>query len=174
MSTATGNIVSVEVLATFFKKDVRTIQYWATDLGMPKIGRGEYDFLECCQWRIGYLEKEIEKLKLGDETLYKLEQEGAQLTNQMRKVKLMKELQRVIDKDLANIAWANEVTSFRASLESLEYNLVMALHNLHDEEKKRELIKKYIREIKNQLGTELRFNEPEDILEIDNESGDGG
>lgn len=169
MSATARNIVSVEVLATFFKKDVRTIQYWVTELGMPKVGRGEYDFIECCQWRIEYLEKEIEKLKLGDETLYRLEQEGAQLTNQMRKVKLMKELQHVIDKDLANIAWANEVTSFRSALESLEYNLIMALHNLHDEDKKRELIKKHIREIKNQLGSELRFKEPEEILEVDNE-----
>ncbi len=171
MSTTTGNIVSVEVLAKFFKKDVRTIQYWASELGMPKLGRGEYDFVECCQWRNEYLEKEIEKLKLGDETLYKLEQEGAQLTNQMRKVKLMKELQRVVDRDLANIAWANEITSLRSSLDALEYNLTMALKNLHDEEKKRELIKKNIREIKNQLGNELRFNEPDEIVEVDNDEG---
>lgn len=169
MSATAGNIVTVEMLASFFKKDVRTIQYWASDLGMPKIGRGEYDFIECCRWRLEYLEKEIEKLKLGDETLYKLEQEGAQLTNQIRKVKLMKELNRVIDKDLANIAWANEVTSFRASLDALEYSLTMVLQNLHDEDKKKELIKKHIREIKNQLGSELRFNEPDEIIESDEE-----
>ena len=171
MSTATGNIVSVEVLAQFFKKDVRTIQYWVSELGMPKIGRGEYDFIECCQWRIEYLDKEIEKLKLGDETLYRLEQEGAQLTNQMRKVKLWKELNSVVDRDLANIAWSNEITSLRSALDSLEYSLIMVLSNLYDEDKKKELIKKHIREIKNQLGTELRFNEPDEIIANDDEAG---
>jgi hypothetical protein len=158
-----SNIVSVEVLAQFFEKEVRTVQLWASEFGMPKVERGQYDFLECTKWRIKYLEKEIEKLKLGDETLYKLERDGAFITNQMRKVKLMKELKKLVELDLVNIAWANEVVAFRASLNALEYSLITSLQNLHDENKKREIIKKKIRGIKEQLGGELRISESDEI-----------
>lgn len=62
-----ANIVDVNFLAKFFRKDVRTIQNYAKK-GMPREGKGQYDFNKCCDWYIKHLEAELLAAKHGDET----------------------------------------------------------------------------------------------------------
>jgi len=52
-------------IAMLFAVEPRTITKWVNELGMPKIGRGQYNLAECVQWRCNYLEKKITALENG-------------------------------------------------------------------------------------------------------------
>ncbi len=167
MNSVTGNIVDVNILAQFLEVEPRTIQNWVSNYGAPKTARGEYDILEFVKWRIKYLERENEKLKMGDETLYKLEQEDKKVVTAFRKIKLMKELKKLVDIDLANDAYAKDMIAFKSEIENLRAYVNVSL-GLSDE-LKAEANKKFD-EILTRLGTELKINdEPEEeiINEVD-------
>jgi hypothetical protein len=53
--------------AQVFAVEPRTITKWCNELGMPKVGRGEYDLLQVVQWRCNYLEKKIREAEAGGE-----------------------------------------------------------------------------------------------------------
>lgn len=61
------NIVDVNFIAKFLRKDIRTIQNYAKK-GMPREGKGQYDFIKVCDWYIKHLEAELLAAKRGDET----------------------------------------------------------------------------------------------------------
>jgi hypothetical protein len=116
---AEANIVDVEFLAKFFSKDVRTIQLWSKDLGMPKEDRGKYDFIKVVRWRINFLEDKIEELEKGDATLYKLKQEYQQMMNEEKKMKIEKMREGLIDAVLVKLAWISEVKIISRSIDAL-------------------------------------------------------
>lgn len=57
--------INHQQIAMVFAVEPRTITKWCNDLGMPKSGRGQYNLVECVQWRCGYLEKKIKTLTEG-------------------------------------------------------------------------------------------------------------
>lgn len=92
-------LVDTDFLARFFDKDMRTIQLWAKLEGMPKEDRGQYDFVKCAKWRIDKLEKEIDELKKGDVTLYKLQQEYQKLRNEEKALDLEVKKKNLLDRE---------------------------------------------------------------------------
>lgn len=167
MINLSGNIVDVAVLAEFLELTPRRIQQFVSELGAPRLERGEYDFVQFVKWYITHLRNENEKLKMGDETLYKLEQEDKKVVTAFRKIKLMKELKKLIDIDMANDAYARDMIAFKSEIENFRAFVNVSM-GLTDEQK--ENINKKIDEILTRLGTELKLNEePEDDMpeEID-------
>ncbi len=164
MSSISGNIVDVNVLAEYLELTPRRIQQFVTDLGAPRLERGEYDFVQFVKWYITHLRNENEKLKMGDETLYKLEQEDKKVVTAFRKIKLMKELKKVVDMDLVNDAYAKDMIAFKSEIENFRAYANVSL-GLSDEQKTN--TNKKIDEILTRLGTELRLEEEsdEDIIE---------
>ena len=66
-------------------------------------------------------------MKLGDETLYKLEQEDKKWVTLARKVAVMQKMRHLIDRNIINIAWTNEVVAFNGGLTNLENDLGLTL-----------------------------------------------
>ena len=57
--------INHQQIAMVFAVEPRTVTKWCNELGMPKSGRGQYNLVECVQWRCGYLEKKIKTLTEG-------------------------------------------------------------------------------------------------------------
>lgn len=60
----TGRVTHQQI-AMVFGVEPRTISNWTKDLGLPKYARGQYNLVECVQWRCNYLEKKIKTLTEG-------------------------------------------------------------------------------------------------------------
>jgi len=147
-----NNLVSVEVLAKFFERDVRTVQLWANE-GMPKEARGEYDFLKCVKWRIAKLEEENNILRNSmDEKLHALKVEGQKISNMNNSLKLRRLLGELISFEAAKIAWLNETTLLRKNILALIPKLTTALDNVNERSKRQLIIAELIYETLNMLG----------------------
>lgn len=160
-------IVDVETLADYFGCTPRNIQLWVSDHGAPKMERGEYDLDEFIKWYIEHIKRENEKLKMGDATLYKLEQEDKRIITMFRKIKLMKELKNLVDIDLVSDAYARDMIAFKSEIENFRAYIKTSV-GLTDDQK--DSINKKIDEILIRLGTELKLDEnvDEDLVdEID-------
>ena len=172
MINLSDKIVDVETLAEYLDLSVRRIQQLVSDLGAPKpLERGEYDFIPFVKWYIGHLRNENEKLKMGDETLYKLEQEDKKVVTAARKLKFIKDLKQIVHVDLVNDAYSRDMIAFRSEIENFRAYVNMSL-GLDDEQKIN--ANKKIDEILTRLGTELNMEEEpdENILETIDENGE--
>jgi len=167
MTTITGNIVDVNFMAEFLELTPRRVQQLCSDLGAPKLERGEYDFVAFVKWYITHLRNENEKLKLGDETLYKLEQEDKKWVTLARKVAVMQKMRHLIDRNIINIAWTNEVVAFNGCLTNLENDLGLTLELSLDQ---KQILKKKINDIRNQLANALNIEDVEELEEIENDN----
>lgn len=160
-------IISVEELADFFNRDVRTVQLWAKNEGMPKNARGEYDILKCAQWKIRNLEEENEILRnSGDEKLYALKSEGQKIANKERELKLRKALKELVDVESVRIAWLGEMKIFSKALKALINKLSAALDGVEDREQRREIIERLVREVMTMIG-ELKITDTVEGDELD-------
>ena len=147
MSETQKNIVDVNALAEFFEVEPRTIQYWADD-GMPRVKKGEYNFLECVKWRIRYLEKEKEELgREADKALNELKKEGQGIMNQFRKIRLMKELGEIIPREDVKIAWLTELSILKQNFNGTPNRLSVSLDGVTDKNERFEIIRKEIEEV---------------------------
>ncbi len=147
------NLVSVEVLAEFFGKDVRTIQLWAKNEGLPKEERGKYDFIPCVQWYISKLEKEIERLKLGDETVYELERQNKKLSIQKKQMEISQ-----LEKTLISLPEIEELlvdmaTVFASGLQTLKSKLAPKLVGLEDMKTIQNIIEEETNNLRQKIGT---------------------
>jgi hypothetical protein len=52
-------IVGVDRIAQEFGISERSVQKLVIEEEMPRISRGEYDLLKCCQWYLRYLHRQI-------------------------------------------------------------------------------------------------------------------
>ena len=163
------NIVGVAVLANLFGVTERTVQNYSDEEKelhpMPKLGRGQYDFVACTQWFINKLKRDIQKLEQGDETLYKLQQDGQLLTNKDKAVKLLKSLNQLVLIDDVKEKWLSEIIIFKKSLNALKYKLAIELEGINDKDERFRIISTDVDDISNQLA-ELDL-EKEDIDEDD-------
>ena len=112
-------IVTIKYLAEFFERDERTIHQWVAELGAPKEDRGAYNFVHFVRWRLKKLEADLQKEKLGDETLYELQKEQTRLNNNMKQIKLAQLERQVIQTELVQAAWLTEVKMWVRSLDAL-------------------------------------------------------
>ena len=111
-------IVSVDILADFFDRDIRTVQLWAENAGMPKLAKGKYDLNECAKWRLQKLEEEIETLgNSGDKDHLALKKEGQRLSNMEREFRFKKLIGGLVDSEAVHIAWAKETKIYNEALE---------------------------------------------------------
>lgn len=160
-----NNIVNVEFLAQFFKKDVRTIQLWSqisedNKNPMPKIERGKYDFIECVRWRIERLEEQLYIAEnSGDEKLHGLKVEGQRISNKERMLKLRKMMMELVPYDSARLAWLNETTIFRKNLLAVVPKICTAMESLAPGHttKIRQMVSEHIHDVLFGLG-ELRVD----------------
>jgi hypothetical protein len=52
-------IVGVDRIAQEFGISERSVQKLVIEEGLPRISRGEYDLLKCCQWYLRYLHTKV-------------------------------------------------------------------------------------------------------------------
>ncbi|OGU58288.1 MAG: hypothetical protein A2V66_03615 [Ignavibacteria bacterium RBG_13_36_8] len=122
------NIVDVHFLSEFFGMDVRTIQNWAdkdkTYPNMPRLKKGEYDFLKCVKWRLQFLERENKKIKAaGEEKLVDIELQKEIKKDKLEDIKLKKELQQLVDRKMTLIAISNVFKIINHYMESCRHEL---------------------------------------------------
>jgi hypothetical protein len=122
-------LVTTGDLAEFFGCDVRTIQIWAADeeIGMPKMERDKYDFIQVMKWKIRFLEHKNFELQQGGERLATLKMREQELKNKRAEIELKKSLGKVIEKKPALIAWSNQVNVVKSQVNSLRYELIVGL-----------------------------------------------
>jgi len=126
------NLVTVGVIADFFGKDIRTIQSWAKNDGLPKEEYGKYDFISCVQWYIQKLEKDIERLKLGDETVYELERQNKKLSIQKKQMEINQMQGELISLSEIKELLIDIATVFASGLQTLKSKLAPKLVGLTD------------------------------------------
>ena len=131
-------LVTTGDLAEFFGCTERNIQDWAADeeIGMPKIDRDKYDFIQVMKWRIKFLEHKNFELQSGGERLSALKMREQELKNKRAEIELKRSLGKVIEKKPALIAWSNQINVVKSQINSLRYELVVGLE-LNDEKTKK-------------------------------------
>lgn len=168
-----NNLVDVNTLADLFNKDVRTIQLWASEQGMPKEGRGKYNLFNCIRWYVKYTDDKIVMLESsGDEKLHGLRMDGQHLANKEKSLKLRRLMGELVPVDAVRIAWVGEATIFRKALNAMGNKLNAQLDGITDKYKRLEIITREIREVLNMIG-DLKINEDtEDTIldELEEES----
>lgn len=122
-------IVTTGDLAEFFGCDDRTIQLWAADeeLGMPKLDRDKYDFIQVMKWRIRFLEHKIFESQQGGEKLANLKMREQELKNKRAEIELKRSLGKVIEKKPTLIVWSNQINVVKSQVNSLRYELIVGL-----------------------------------------------
>ena len=146
-------MVSVNILADFFDRDIRTVQLWAEKDGMPKLAKGRYDLNECAKWRLQKLEEEIESLEdSGDKDHLALKKEGQRLSNMEREFKVKKLIGGLVDSEAVRIAWAKETKIYHEALKVLKIKLINALEEVTDRSKRQEIITREVNEAASILG----------------------
>ncbi|MHB1051345.1 MAG: hypothetical protein ACYC09_14800 [Bacteroidota bacterium] len=140
-------------VALVFAVEPRTVTKWVNDLGMPKVGRGEYDLVQCVQWRCNYLEKKIREAEAGGAeglsakhriniaTARKKENE---LALQERSLVNIEEVMPVIDKTL---------DIFRMKALTFSKRVAPALEGMESNAEREAILKENIHELLNDLTT---------------------
>ena len=169
MITLSKRIVDVETLADFFGCTERNIQLWCSDLGAPKLERGQYDFDAFVKWRLKYLDEQIEIEKQGGQEKYILEAEGQRLTNIERAQRILIKQKKLIDFDLVRQAYVNDASAFRLGLDKLVFRIEEIFKTINDPQKMRKKIHAEIIDLRQRLGTELKVTE-DDFLEEETDS----
>jgi len=154
-------IVDIKEVAQYFGKTERTIQLWAQD-GMPKDGRNQYNLVECAKWRIEILEEKVKDLESGDDELMKYKRENEKLMVQQRKVKLFREMNRLVPLNAMKLAWETQAINFIRILESSELALKGELRDLVGSDEVDEILKKAfikVRELTSKLNLDIEIEE---------------
>lgn len=94
--------VNVEYLSKLFGVDIRTVQLYAKNNGLPKDERGEYPLVECLLWYIKKLENNIADLQ-KENPLAVVRQEAIELNNQKKRLELEKQLGNLLDRELVTM-----------------------------------------------------------------------
>lgn len=162
MADNNGNIVDVQTLALFFEVDERTIQNWVKDNGAPRLERGEYDFLQFVKWRLNFLSNEIKVLQAGGDRKYTLETEKLAISNKRDMIKLKLLTKELVPIDLIRNAYIGDAIAYKTALDALKNKLFVILQL--DDKQRRDVTKEFD-ETKEQIGTELRISEKEEIEE---------
>lgn len=157
--------VSVEKIAEFFGREVRTIQLWVKEEGMPREARGVYDLLEVCKWRIKKLDAYIDFLKQGGDTkLSDLQKEQIRLNNEIKTIKLAQMQGKVVDIDQVHAAWLMEVKMWTRSLEALPVQITNLIGGDRNTMAK---INKLVMQIREQIASApLDLNGEDDLEEL--------
>jgi hypothetical protein len=161
-------LVSVEYLASFFNRDIRTVQLWAKNDGMPKEEHGVYDLTACAKWKIAELLEEVEIIKAsGDKKTHAVKLETQMIMNQEKKLKYLKTLGTLVNYDDVRIAWVGETKVFRKALNAMVPKLESALEGVTDKSRRRQIIQDKVKEVLNQISENLKIEtESEDPEEL--------
>lgn len=146
--------VSTKYLAEFWGVTSRTVQNYASDkeeIPLPKLKMDEYDFAEACKWMYERQNRQIEKLERGDETLYKLQQEGQRIKNEESAIKLAKLKGELIPLRKAQEIIDDIATLLVTSLSTAELTLSPRLVDVDHKDKVKKILHESFDEIRNKI-----------------------
>jgi uncharacterized iron-regulated membrane protein len=165
-------IAKLTEISEIFGVSAVTVSEWVA-AGMPKMAKNEYDVAACVQWRCARLKEAAEIARnSGDEKLHALKMQGQKIANKANEIKLRRMLGELVDLQAARLAWLNETTIFRKSLNAMVYKLSAALEGEHTKVARLGIIAKEVTEVLNMVG-ELRIESAtaEEIDELTIEDG---
>lgn len=166
-------IKPVSFLSEFFRRDERTIQLWVKEweerYGINvRIDRGEYSFTKCCDCRIRDLEREIDRLEMGDENKYELEKINLRLRNEEKEIQLKKLRNDIVEIELVKMAWTNEVSIFKRAVQALPGILATRLEGVSEYSRRLKIITDETNQVLYQLsGMQIIEDELKTMDELD-------
>jgi phage terminase Nu1 subunit (DNA packaging protein) len=167
-------LVTVEYLASFFNRDVRTVQLWAKNDGMPKEEHGVYDLTACAKWKIAELLEEVEIIKTsGDKKTHAVKLETQMIINKEKKLKYLKTLGSLVNYDDVRIAWVGEMKIMRKALNSMVIKLDEALEGITDRIRRRKIIHEHVNEVLNHVSENLKIGTEKEEIEDLQETVEG-
>lgn len=170
------NIVDVEFLAKFYRVEERTIQLWAKEFAEDlqievRYEKGEYDFVKFVHAKNLHYEKTIQKLELGDVTLYQAQKDHWLLRNEEKRIDLANKRNENINREMVAMAWKSEVLLFGKSMRALPGLLATMIPDQSDYQQRFNIVQKHTKEIMEELST-TEIIEVEEKLESELEGFD--
>ena len=157
--------VNVEYLSEIFGVDIRTVQMYAKNNGLPKDERGEYPLVDCLLWFIKKQKDTIKDLaEINPLTISR--KEAIDLSNQRRQIELEQKRNTLVEKDLVEMAFVTILKMLGRNADSIAPRL---MKKLNGDAKTLAVIREEITEYKN-LCANTQLNYFEDEFEQLNES----
>ena len=150
--------VNVEYLSEIFGVDIRTVQMYAKNNGLPKDERGEYPLVDCLLWFIKKQKDTIKDLaEINPLTISR--KEAIDLSNQRRQIELEQKRNTLVEKDLVEMAFVTILKMLGRNADSIAPRL---MKKLNGDAKTLATIREEIDEYKNLCAnTQLNYFEDE-------------
>lgn len=174
MAIEKANIVDVEFLAKFYRVEQRTIQLWTKEFAEDfqievRYEKGEYDFVKFVHAKNLHYEKTIQKLELGDVTLYELQREYQRLKNEEKKIQVKTLNDQTIDIETVRIVIMEQAYLFGKSMRGLKTILSKMMPDITTYDQRYQINDKYIDEALNQIAKDEIIGSQEQLeRELDN------
>jgi phage terminase Nu1 subunit (DNA packaging protein) len=138
-------------IAHILKLTPRMVNLHVKEHGMPRVGRGEYDLVQCVHWFIDYKDQLIKEARRGDETEQQARARLVKATADLRELELAAARRELISVGTVKFLWERIVVSFKTKILSIPSKLPQRLIVCKDINQIKDLLEREIYEALSEL-----------------------
>ena len=157
---------TLEQIAHLLKLTPRMVNLHVREHGMPRVGRGEYDLVQCVHWYIEFKDRLIKEARRGDESEQQARARLVKATADLRELELAHAREKLIDVSTVSLMWERLVVAFKTRMLAIPTKLPQQLIACKDIGQIKDALEREICEALSELSTaQIDVGEPGEAQE---------
>ena len=157
---------TLEQIAHLLKLTPRMVNLHVREHGMPRVGRGEYDLVQCVHWYIDFKDRLIKEARRGDESEQQARARLVKATADLRELELAHAREKLVDVSTVALMWERLVVAFKTRMLAIPTKLPHRLVACKEMGEVKELLEAEISEALSELSTrEIDVGKPGEAQE---------